>query len=116
MPFITQSELPALLRPLINARLGGGSDSRGQRRYADVYAAWDAEDTVGCKQHPDCDIRGLTGAGIDRCWDGKGEVIRWDLVRRVTVGEYLRDAYGELRYFPHTTYHVVSAIASQVAA
>jgi hypothetical protein len=117
MPFITQSELPALLRPLIDRRLSGGSDARGQRPYCDIAAAWDAESDEPARGYPDTDIRGLTGAGVERQWDGKGEVIRWEHIRRVTVGEYLRGEDGWLHYHPRATYHVVSSIEPvQVAA
>ena len=117
MPYITQSQLPDLLRPFINARLAGGSDARGQRRYADIAAAWSIDSEEARCNYSDCDIRGLTGAGVERCWDGKGEVISGELIRHVTVGEYLRGEDGFLHYQPSATYHVIqSHQPSQVAA
>jgi hypothetical protein len=110
MPILTQSELPRLLRRYVNVRLAGGDG--GQRQYVDIAAAWHPEsDDAACK-YPDCDIRGLTGAGIDRAWDGDSEVIRWELIRRVTVGEVIRDADGFLEYQPRKTYHVIAARAA----
>jgi hypothetical protein len=114
MPYITQSELPRLLRRYVNVRFAG--DANGQRPYVDVASAWHAESDGAPCHYPDCDIRSLTGAGIERAWDGKGEVIRWELIRRVTVGEYLRGEDGWLHYHPAETFHVIQRSAQQVAA
>lgn len=116
MPLITQSELPALLRPMVNAGVGN-SNPRGERPYCDIAAAWDVDSAEARRGYPDTDIRGLTGAGVQRQWDGTLEVIRWELIRRVTVGELLRGDDGFLHHHPRATYHVVSAIEPrQVAA
>lgn len=117
MPYITQSELPALLRPLVNVRLAGGADARGQRRYVDIAAAWHADEDDAARKFPDTDIHGLTGAGVLRQWDGKDEVIRWDTIRRVTLGDLRRSEDGFLHYHPRVTYDVIRAIEPvQVAA
>lgn len=117
MPYITIPQLRAKLRPLVNARLAGGSNEMGERPYADIHAAWHVDSDEARCHYSDCDIRGLTGAGIERCWDGKGEAIRWDLIRSVTIGEYLRGFDGRLHYNPRTTYHVIQQRKpAQVAA
>lgn len=105
MPYITRSQLTELLRPFENVRFAG--DARGERPYVDIAAAWCTDSTEARCQYPDCDIRALTGAGVERQWDGKAEIIRWELIRSVTLGRYERDADGWLRYRPREIFHVI---------
>ena len=112
MPYITQAQLPQLLRRFENVRFSG--DALGQREYVDIAAAWSADSEEARCKYPDCDIRALTGSGIERQWDGKGEVIEWDRIRSITIGRHERGADGMLHYHPRALYHVIPA--QQVAA
>jgi len=105
MPYITQAQLPDLLRRFENVRFAG--DDRGQRKYVDIAAAWyDDEDEGACK-YPDCDVRAVLGAGVERQWDGKASVIPWGCIRSITVGDYARDGDGFLQYRPRQIYNVI---------
>jgi hypothetical protein len=116
MPYITTAELPELLRPFIDIKLAGGSNAAGERAYADIDAAWAVDSEEARRHYPDCDIRGLTGRGVERQWDGKGEAIRWELIRRVTVGQQLRGDDGFLHNHPRATYHVIASRVQGLAA
>lgn len=105
MPYITQAQLPELLRRYENVRFAG--DDRGQRPFVNISAAWTEDSEKASCGYPDCDIRALTGAGVERQWDGQADVIRWELIRSVTVGRYERDSDGFLQYRPHKLYHVI---------
>lgn len=110
MPYITISQLRQKLRPLVNARIGSRI-----RPYVDIRAAWDAESTQAACAFPDCDVRGLTGAGVERQWDGKGETIAWDRIRTVTFGEVRPEGDGSW-YHPGVTYQVIQGRELAVAA
>lgn len=105
MPYITAAKLPELLRRYENVRFD--RDDLGQRAYVDIAAAWHADSEEARCHYPDCDIRSLTGAGVERQWDGKAEIIRFGLIRSVTIGRYERDADGRLQYRPRQIFHVI---------
>ncbi|UPT53088.1 hypothetical protein [Synechococcus phage Yong-M3-232] len=106
MPYITEAQLPQLLRRFENIRFS--DDGNGQREYIDIAAAWHEDDADGRCHYPDCDIRALTGAGVERQWDGGAEVIRFNLIRTVTIGCYERGSDGWLEYRPREIYRVIS--------
>lgn len=114
MPYITEAQLPELLRSFENGRFA--ADELGQRPYVDIATAWHQDDEDAPCQYPDCDIRGLTGAGVQRQWDGKLETIRWGLIRTLTIGRYERDAEGWLQYRPRRIYQVISRTQAQQEA